>query len=71
MLILIVPPGGGDELQGVKKGIMEVADMLIVNVSSGSVSCWFMNVSCASISHFVHLVESRWKLIAGSKIDSC
>lgn len=31
MLILIVPPGGGDELQGVKKGIMEVSDMLIVN----------------------------------------
>lgn len=36
MLILIVPPGGGDELQGVKKGIMEVADMLIVNKADGS-----------------------------------
>jgi LAO/AO transport system kinase len=24
MLLLLVPPGGGDELQGVKKGIMEV-----------------------------------------------
>jgi LAO/AO transport system kinase len=36
MLVLIVPPGGGDELQGVKKGIMEVADMLIVNKADGS-----------------------------------
>jgi LAO/AO transport system kinase len=36
MLILIVPPGGGDELQGVKKGIMEVADMLIVNKADGN-----------------------------------
>lgn len=36
MLILIVPPGGGDELQGVKKGIMEVADILIVNKADGS-----------------------------------
>jgi len=36
MLILIVPPGGGDELQGVKKGIMEVSDMLIVNKADGN-----------------------------------
>ena len=36
MLILIVPPGGGDELQGVKKGIMEVSDMLIVNKADGT-----------------------------------
>ena len=36
MLVLIVPPGGGDELQGVKKGIVEVADMLIVNKADGS-----------------------------------
>jgi len=35
MLILLVPPGGGDELQGVKKGIVEVADMLIVNKADG------------------------------------
>ncbi|GMI20663.1 hypothetical protein TrRE_jg9731, partial [Triparma retinervis] len=36
MLILLVPPGGGDELQGVKKGIVEVADMLIVNKADGA-----------------------------------
>eukprot|EP01035_Chromulina_nebulosa_P017365 gene17365-22913_t len=31
MLVLIVPPGGGDSLQASKKGIMEVADLIIVN----------------------------------------
>lgn len=31
MLILIVPPGGGDGLQGVKKGIMEVSFTLFYN----------------------------------------
>ena len=36
MLVLIVPPGGGDELQGVKKGIVEVADLLIVNKADGN-----------------------------------
>lgn len=35
MLILIVAPGGGDGLQGVKKGIVEVADLLIVNKADG------------------------------------
>jgi LAO/AO transport system kinase len=35
MLILIVAPGGGDGLQGVKKGILEVADLLIVNKADG------------------------------------
>jgi LAO/AO transport system kinase len=35
MLILMIPPGCGDELQGVKKGIMEVADMVIVNKADG------------------------------------
>ena len=36
MLILMVAPGGGDGLQGVKKGIIEVADMLVVNKADGS-----------------------------------
>jgi LAO/AO transport system kinase len=35
MLWLVVPPGGGDELQGVKKGIVELADMIIVNKADG------------------------------------
>lgn len=36
MLLLVVPPGGGDELQGVKKGIVEVADMLLVTKADGN-----------------------------------
>jgi LAO/AO transport system kinase len=35
MLWLVVPPGGGDELQGVKKGIVELADMIVVNKADG------------------------------------
>ena len=38
MLILMVAPGGGDGLQGVKKGILEVADMIIVNKADGDLS---------------------------------
>jgi LAO/AO transport system kinase len=36
MLLLLIPPGGGDDLQGVKKGIIEVADMIIVTKADGN-----------------------------------
>ncbi|KAK3597490.1 hypothetical protein CHS0354_041911 [Potamilus streckersoni] len=35
MFCLIIPPAGGDELQGIKKGIVEVADVVVVNKSDG------------------------------------
>jgi LAO/AO transport system kinase len=35
ILILIVPPGGGDSLQATKKGIMEAADLILVNKADG------------------------------------
>ena len=35
MLLLLVPPAGGDELQGSKKGIVEVADLIAVNKADG------------------------------------
>jgi LAO/AO transport system kinase len=35
MLILVVPPGGGDDLQGFKKGIVEVADLIVVTKADG------------------------------------
>jgi LAO/AO transport system kinase len=31
MFMLLLLPGGGDELQGIKKGISEIADLLVVN----------------------------------------
>ena len=31
MFVLVVPPGGGDELQGIKRGIVELVDLVIVN----------------------------------------
>lgn len=35
MLVLLVPPGGGDSLQAAKKGIMEAADLVLVNKADG------------------------------------
>jgi LAO/AO transport system kinase len=35
LFVLLLAPGGGDELQGVKRGIMERADMVLVNKADG------------------------------------
>ncbi|CAJ0842365.1 15291_t:CDS:2 [Entrophospora sp. SA101] len=35
MFVLMVPPAGGDEIQGLKKGIVEVSDLVIVNKADG------------------------------------
>ena len=33
--ILVLQPGAGDDLQGIKRGIMEIADIIVVNKSDG------------------------------------
>ncbi len=33
LLILLLAPAGGDELQGIKKGIVELADLILINKS--------------------------------------
>jgi LAO/AO transport system kinase len=35
MFLLLMLPGGGDELQGMKRGIMELADLILVNKADG------------------------------------
>jgi GTPase len=36
MFLLLLLPGGGDELQGIKRGIVELADLVLVNKADGS-----------------------------------
>jgi LAO/AO transport system kinase len=33
--VLLVQPGGGDELQGIKRGVMELADLVVVTKADG------------------------------------
>ncbi|NBR89743.1 MAG: methylmalonyl Co-A mutase-associated GTPase MeaB [Rhodobacteraceae bacterium] len=35
LFVLLIAPAGGDELQGVKRGIMEMADIILVNKADG------------------------------------
>jgi LAO/AO transport system kinase len=38
MFILLLLPGGGDELQGIKRGIVERADLVVVNKADGELA---------------------------------
>jgi len=38
MFVLILPPAGGDELQGIKRGIFELADLVLVNKADGELA---------------------------------
>lgn len=35
MFVLVLPPAAGDELQGIKRGIIELADLILVNKADG------------------------------------
>ncbi|RKF16438.1 methylmalonyl Co-A mutase-associated GTPase MeaB [Roseovarius spongiae] len=35
IFLLLLAPAGGDELQGVKRGIMEIADLIVINKADG------------------------------------
>lgn len=38
LFLLLLPPAGGDELQGIKKGIVELADLIVVNKADGDLA---------------------------------
>ncbi len=38
MFVLILPPAAGDELQGIKRGIVELADLVLVNKTDGELA---------------------------------
>ena len=38
LFVLLLAPAGGDELQGVKRGIMEIADLILVNKADGELA---------------------------------
>ncbi|MFC3226979.1 methylmalonyl Co-A mutase-associated GTPase MeaB [Marinibaculum pumilum] len=35
LFMLLLAPGGGDDLQGIKRGVMELADLIVINKADG------------------------------------
>ncbi|RGP35333.1 methylmalonyl Co-A mutase-associated GTPase MeaB [Pseudotabrizicola alkalilacus] len=58
LFILLLAPAGGDELQGVKRGIMEMADMILVNKVDGDLKPAAMRTR-ADYAGALHLLRRR------------
>ncbi len=58
VFLLLLAPAGGDELQGVKRGIMEVADLIIVNKADGDLKATATR-TCADYAGALRLLRRR------------
>jgi len=58
VFILLLAPAGGDELQGVKRGIMEIADMVLINKADGDLKSQAMR-TCADYAGALRLLRKR------------
>ena len=58
VFLLLLAPAGGDELQGVKRGIMEVADMIVVNKADGDLKATATR-TCADYAGALRLLRRR------------
>ncbi len=57
VFVLLLAPEGGDELQGVKRGVMEMADIILVNKADGSMKAAAAR-TCADYSGALRLLRS-------------
>ncbi|MCR8550661.1 methylmalonyl Co-A mutase-associated GTPase MeaB [Salipiger sp. P9] len=58
LFLLLLAPAGGDELQGVKRGIMETADIILVNKADGELKATATR-TCADYAGALRLLRKR------------
>jgi LAO/AO transport system kinase len=58
VFLLLIAPAGGDELQGVKRGIMEAADIILVNKADGEFAAQAAR-TCADYAGALRLMRQR------------
>ncbi|MCF2905283.1 methylmalonyl Co-A mutase-associated GTPase MeaB [Octadecabacter sp. CECT 8868] len=58
IFLLLLAPAGGDELQGVKRGIMETCDMILVNKADGDLKSQATR-TCADYAGALRLMRKR------------
>ena len=58
LFVLLLAPAGGDELQGVKRGIMEMADLILVNKADGPLKEQAIR-TCADYAGALRLLRKR------------
>ncbi|WP_299828619.1 methylmalonyl Co-A mutase-associated GTPase MeaB [uncultured Roseobacter sp.] len=58
IFLLLLAPAGGDELQGVKRGIMEIADIILINKADGDLKPAATR-TCADYAGALRLLRKR------------
>ena len=58
VFLLMLLPGAGDDLQGIKRGIMELADIVMVNKADGEMKSRAIR-SAADITQSLQLIQKR------------
>jgi LAO/AO transport system kinase len=58
LFILLIAPGAGDELQGIKRGIIELADIVVVNKNDGELAA-AAKTTAADYGSALRLVRSK------------
>ncbi|MBT6273827.1 MAG: methylmalonyl Co-A mutase-associated GTPase MeaB [Chromatiales bacterium] len=69
MFILLLVPGGGDDLQGIKRGIVELADLVLVNKADGDLAA-AAGRAAADYSNAFRLIRPRsanWRV----RVQTC
>ena len=60
IFLLLLPPAGGDALQGIKRGIMELADIIVVNKNDGALAKQAA-LAASDIRHALGVMRPRIK----------
>jgi len=58
VFVLLMQPGGGDDLQGIKRGILELADVVLVTKADGAMADLAAH-SAADYQHALQLLPAR------------
>jgi LAO/AO transport system kinase len=58
LFLLLLLPGAGDELQGIKRGIVELADLIVVNKADGELAA-AAGRAAADYRNALHLLRAR------------
>ena len=65
ILLLLLLPGTGDELQGMKRGAMELADLVLVNKADGPMR----NVALATVADYRQALRLTRQSLLGEEVE--
>lgn len=65
LFVLLLSPGGGDELQGIKRGIMELTDIALVTKADGELNAAAGRAAseCANALRLMRPRSSHWRAV--------